>query len=58
MGKVIVQDYTYKKPITMIGVEAGICWEQIPVMMRRIISEALTVLRADMGEHLSSLMCI
>lgn len=26
MGKVIVQDYTYKKPITMIGVEAGICW--------------------------------
>ena len=36
MGKVIVQDYTYKKPITMIGVEA----------------------RADMGEHLSSLMCI
>ena len=26
MGRVIVQDYTYKKPITMIGVEAGICW--------------------------------
>ena len=26
MGKVIVQDYTYKNPITMIGVEAGICW--------------------------------
>ena len=51
MGKVIVQDYTYKKPITMIGVEAGICWGAI-------ISEALTVLRADMGEHLSSLMCI
>ena len=56
MGKVIVQDYTYKKPITMIGVEAA--GEQIPVMMRRIISEALTVLRADMGEHLSFLMCI
>ena len=26
MGKVIVQDYTYKKPITRSGVEAGICW--------------------------------
>lgn len=58
MGKVIVQDYTYKKPITMIGVEAGICWGQIPVMMRRIISEALTALRVDTGERLSSLMCI
>ena len=26
MGNVIVQDYTCKKPITMIGVEAGVCW--------------------------------
>ncbi len=26
MGKVIVQEYTCKNPITMIGLEAGICW--------------------------------
>lgn len=26
MGKVIIQDYTCKKPITMIGKEAGVCW--------------------------------
>lgn len=26
MGKVIVQAYTCKNPITMIGVEAGVCW--------------------------------
>lgn len=26
MGQVIIQDYTTKKPITMIGREAGICW--------------------------------
>lgn len=26
MGKVIIQDYTTKTPITMAGMEAGICW--------------------------------
>lgn len=26
MGKVIIQDYTTKNPITMIGEEAGYCW--------------------------------
>ena len=26
MGKVIIQDYTYKYPITMIGTEAGVCY--------------------------------
>ena len=26
MGKVIVQDFTCKEPITMIGTEAGVCW--------------------------------
>ena len=26
MGKVIIQNYTCKNPITMIGFEAGICW--------------------------------
>lgn len=26
MGKVIIQDYTTKSPITMIGAEAGYCW--------------------------------
>jgi len=26
MGQVIIQDYTTKNPITMIGTEAGICW--------------------------------
>ena len=26
MGKVIIQEFTYKNPITMIGMEAGVCW--------------------------------
>ena len=26
MGKVIIQDYTYKYPIQMIGTEAGVCY--------------------------------
>ena len=26
MGKVIIQDFTTKNPISMIGVEAGVCW--------------------------------
>lgn len=26
MGQVIIQDYTIKNPITMIGREAGVCW--------------------------------
>lgn len=26
MGKVTIQDYTCKNPITMIGYEAGVCW--------------------------------
>ena len=26
MGKVIIQEYTTKNPITMIGEQAGICW--------------------------------
>lgn len=26
IGKIIIQDYTTKKPITMIGYEAGVCW--------------------------------
>lgn len=26
MGQVIIQDYTTKNPITMIGKEAGVCW--------------------------------
>ena len=26
MGKVIIQDFTYKYPIQMIGTEAGVCY--------------------------------
>lgn len=26
MGKVTIQEYTTKEPITMIGTEAGVCW--------------------------------
>ena len=26
MGKITIQNYTCKHPITMIGFEAGICW--------------------------------
>ena len=26
MGKITIQNYTCKTPITMIGFEAGICW--------------------------------
>ena len=32
MGKILVQNYTTKNPISMIGEEAGICWEQIPAI--------------------------
>ena len=26
MGKVIIQNFTHKNPISMIGIEAGVCW--------------------------------
>lgn len=26
MGQIIIQDFTTKNPITMIGMEAGVCW--------------------------------
>lgn len=58
MGRVMIQNYTCKNPITMIGFEAGICWVRTPRMKKRTIAEGWTVWRAGMEERLSFRMSI
>lgn len=41
MGKVTIQSYTTKTPITMIGYEAGICYNSD-------ISDASKIINADL----------
>ena len=53
MGSVMIQNYTCKTPITMIGFEAGILQTK-----RRTIAEGWTVWRAGMEERLSFRMSI
>ena len=54
MGSVMIQNYTCKNPITMIGFEAGICWGGRTLQMkRRTIAEGWTAWRAGTGERLS-----
>ena len=55
MGKITIQNYTCKNPITMIGFEAGICWG---ADKRRTIAEGWTVWRAGTEERLSFRMSI
>ena len=57
MGKVIVQDFTCKEPITMIGTEAGVCWGA-DISRRKTIVGALTALRVNTEELSSSPMPI
>lgn len=59
MGKITIQNYTCKNPITMIGFEAGICWGGRTLQMkRRTIAEGWTAWRAGTGERLSFRMSI
>ena len=58
MGSVMIQNYTCKNPITMIGFEAGICWGRTLQMKRRIIAEGWTAWRAGTEERLSFRMSI
>ena len=59
MGSVMIQNYTCKNPITMIGFEAGICWGGRTLQMkRRTIAEGWTAWRAGTGERLSFRMSI
>ena len=59
MGKITIQNYTCKNPITMIGFEAGICWgADTAEMKRRTIAEGWTAWRAGTGERLSFRMSI
>ena len=57
MGRVIIQEFTCKNPIEMIGTEAGVCYGLIPVIQRKIISEASIALKAVTVEPSSSLTC-
>lgn len=56
MGKVIIQKYTTKYPITMIGEEAGTCWGADTSDSGKTISAALSVLAMNMGEPPSTQM--
>lgn len=58
MGKIAIQNYTCKNPITMIGFEAGICWGADTADEKRTIAEGWTVWRAGMEERLSFRMSI
>lgn len=54
MGSVMIQNYTCKNPITMIGFEAGICWGGRTLQMkRRTIAEGWTAWRVGTEERLS-----
>ena len=58
-GKITIQNYTCKNPITMIGFEAGICWgADTADEKKRTIAEGWTVWRAGMEERLSFRMSI
>lgn len=58
MGRVMIQNYTCKNPITMIGFEAGICWGADTADEKRTIAEGWTAWRAGMEERLSFRMSI
>ncbi len=49
MAKVIVQEYTCKEPITMIGVEAGICWGANVEDQKRNYARGLDCLESGHG---------
>ena len=58
MGKVIVQDFTCKEPITMIGTEAGVCWGADISDQKKNYRRGMTALRVNTEELSSSPMPI
>lgn len=49
MGKVTIQDYTYKYPISMIGAEAGICWGADTADDKKNYSRGIDCLESEHG---------
>ena len=49
MGKVIIQEYTTKNPITMIGAEAGCCWGADTTDQKKNYKRGLECLDNDHG---------
>lgn len=49
MGKVIIQEYTTKNPITMIGHEAGVCWNGDITDDSKNYKRGLSCLEAEHG---------
>ncbi len=49
MGKVIIQDYTTKNPIQMIGKEAGVCWGANTADMQKNLKRGLECLENKHG---------
>lgn len=56
MGKVIIQQYTTKYPITMIGEEAGTCWGADTSDSSKNYKRALSALAMNTGEQQSTQM--
>lgn len=52
MGKVIVQDYTYRDPITMIGAQAGICYDADTSSREKNFKRGLECLQNQHGRTL------
>lgn len=52
MGKVTIQNYTTKEPITMIGAEAGICWGADTTDVQKNYNRGLSCLRSNHGRTL------
>lgn len=49
MGQVIIQEYTTKHPITMIGTEAGVCWGAITSDQKKNYLRGLDCLSSEHG---------
>lgn len=49
MGKVIIQDYTTKNPISMIGAEAGYCWGADTTDQKKNYKRGIECLENDHG---------
>lgn len=52
MGKVIIENYTTKYPITMIGAQAGVCWGADTENQKKNYRRGLDCLASDHGRTL------
>lgn len=52
MGQVIIQDFTTKTPITMIGTEAGVCWGADISDARKNFKRGIDCLESEHGRTL------